>query len=142
MSLSRDHWMEELVILLFCVVAGVPIALSFVFYGIICMLLVVTIPFGIGAFRIAGYLLWPYGREVVRGRATGLERSAFGGWAAKPSMVVGGCIWVIFFSWGLVIMEMVGGIILFCTIIGWELGLSYFQVIPVTVWPIGARVRR
>ena len=27
--------------------------------------LIVTIPFGIAAFRLAGYTLWPFGRTVI-----------------------------------------------------------------------------
>jgi uncharacterized membrane protein YccF (DUF307 family) len=133
--------MEDLVIGLVCIVIGWPIIACLALYGIICFLLVITIPFGIGAFRIAGHLLRPFGTEIRRGRATGLERSIFSDRAAKPCIVKGGIIWIIFFAWGLVIMEITAGIILFCTGIGFILGITYFKMIPITVWPLGVKVR-
>ena len=44
---------------------GLWLALGYVLAGIICCVLIVTIPFGIASFRIAGYALWPFGRTVV-----------------------------------------------------------------------------
>jgi uncharacterized membrane protein YccF (DUF307 family) len=33
--------------------------------GVIACLLVVTIPFGIASFRLAGFVVWPFGRTTV-----------------------------------------------------------------------------
>src|SRR5699024_8213646 len=54
--------------------AGWALFLSYLLAGVIACLLVVTIPFGIASFRIAGFVIWPFGREVVdtgRGGAGG-----------------------------------------------------------------------
>ncbi|QNG49874.1 hypothetical protein H6H00_16405 [Pseudonocardia petroleophila] len=40
--------------------------------GVIACVLVVTIPFGIASFRLAGYALWPFGRRVEVHRGAGL----------------------------------------------------------------------
>ncbi|GEM_PF-2343287 len=45
--------------------AGIWLFLSYVLAGVVACLLIVTIPFGLASFRIAGYVLWPFGREVV-----------------------------------------------------------------------------
>src|SRR5699024_4349259 len=45
--------------------AGWALFLSYLLAGVIACLLVVTIPFGIASFRIAGFVIWPFGREVV-----------------------------------------------------------------------------
>ena len=55
--------------------------------------LIITIPFGIAAFRIAaGYVLWPFGRTIDR-RA---ERR-------NGSSGIGNVIWIILFGWWLAI---------------------------------------
>jgi uncharacterized membrane protein YccF (DUF307 family) len=39
-------------------------ALAYALAGIICFVLIITIPFGIAALRIADYVLWPFGRTI------------------------------------------------------------------------------
>src|SRR5256885_8395139 len=48
------------------VFGGLFIALGYALAGVICCVLIVTIPFGIASFRMANYALWPFGRELVR----------------------------------------------------------------------------
>ena len=47
------------------VLAGVWLALGYLVAAILCFILIVTIPFGFAALRIARYALWPFGRTVV-----------------------------------------------------------------------------
>ena len=47
------------------VLAGLWLAIGYTFAALICFLLVVTIPFGIAALRIARFALWPFGKTVV-----------------------------------------------------------------------------
>ena len=44
---------------------GLWLAIGYAFAALICFVLIITIPFGIQAFKLAGYSLWPFGREVV-----------------------------------------------------------------------------
>ena len=48
------------------ILAGFWLAIGYVLAGIVACILIITIPFGIAAFRIAAYALWPFGRTVVR----------------------------------------------------------------------------
>lgn len=43
-------------------------AVGYVLAGLICCILIVTIPFGVASFRIANYALRPFGRTAVRDR--------------------------------------------------------------------------
>ena len=45
--------------------SGFWTAIGYAVAGIICFILIVTIPFGFAAFRMANYALWPFGRTVV-----------------------------------------------------------------------------
>ena len=44
---------------------GVGLAIGYVLAGIVAFVLIITIPFGIASFRLAGYVVWPFGRTVV-----------------------------------------------------------------------------
>ena len=46
--------------------SGLWLWLAYMLAGVICCILIVTIPWGIASFRIANYAAWPFGREVDR----------------------------------------------------------------------------
>lgn len=46
------------------VFSGFWLFLGYILAGIIACIFIVTIPFGMASFRIAGYVLWPFGRDV------------------------------------------------------------------------------
>lgn len=96
--------------------------------GLICFVLIITIPFGIAAFRIAGYVLWPFGR-TIEPRPT-----------AGPGSLLGNILWIILFGWWLAAGHLVAGVLLCVTIIGIPLGLASFKIIPVTLMPLGVRI--
>lgn len=51
--------------ILWLVLAGVRLAIGYVIAGILMCILIVTIPLGIQAFKLASFSLWPFGRTVV-----------------------------------------------------------------------------
>lgn len=51
--------------IIWLVVAGFGLAIGYTIAAVISFILIVTIPFGIASLRIAGYALWPVGRDVV-----------------------------------------------------------------------------
>ena len=56
---------------LWLIFGGFFLALGYALAGIICFVLIVTIPFGVAAFRMANYALWPFGRTVVPKESAG-----------------------------------------------------------------------
>ena len=56
--------------LLFC---GIWLAIGYAVAGIICCILIVTIPFGLASFRIADFALWPFGRQLVKRADAGVD---------------------------------------------------------------------
>jgi uncharacterized membrane protein YccF (DUF307 family) len=107
---------------------GLILALGYALAGIICCILIITIPFGIASFRIAGYALWPFGRTVV-------DRSDAG-----AASLVGNVIWIIFAGLWICIAHITAGIALCVTIIGIPLGLAHFKLVPVSLAPLGKQV--
>ncbi len=110
------------------VLCGFWMALGYIAAGIICCILIITIPFGIASFRIAAYALWPFGRTVVRKPTAGIGSA------------IGNVIWLIFAGIWLAIGHIFFGILLCCTIIGIPLGIASFKMIPVSLLPLGAEI--
>jgi uncharacterized membrane protein YccF (DUF307 family) len=122
--------MRTILNLIWLVLAGFWLAVGYVVAGLICCVLIITIPFGIASFRIAGYTLWPFGRTVV-------DRPG----AGAPS-VLGNLIWVIVAGWWLALGHLASGIALCVTIIGIPLGLANFKLIPISLLPLGKEIVR
>ena len=111
--------------LVFC---GLWMAILYAAAGLVCFALIITIPFGIAAFRIAAYVLWPFGRTIDRRRGAGV------------GSLIGNVLWIILFGWWLATGHLVTGVLLCLTIIGIPLGLASFKIIPITLVPLGVRV--
>ena len=115
----------NLIWLVFC---GLWMALAYVVAGLICFVLIITIPFGIAAFRIGGYVLWPFGRQIEIRRDAGI------------GSLIGNIIWIVLFGWELALGHLISGIALCLTIIGIPLGLANFKIIPISIMPLGVRI--
>ena len=57
--------MRTLLNIIWVIFGGFWLWLGYLFFGVIACIFIVTIPAGVACFRIAGYVLWPFGREVV-----------------------------------------------------------------------------
>jgi uncharacterized membrane protein YccF (DUF307 family) len=117
--------MRTVLNVIWLLLCGIWMALGYVVAGVICCILIVTIPFGLASFRIADFALWPFGRTLVR-------RSD----AGAPS-VIGNIIWVIFAGWWLALAHIVTAFALALTIIGIPLALANLKLVPVSLVPLG-----
>src|SRR3954464_3542343 len=103
--------MRLLLNIIWLVLCGLWMAIAYVLAGIICCILIITIPFGIASFRIANYALWPFGRTIIRRDTAGVGST------------LGNIIWIIFAGIWLAIAHVITGIALCITIIGIPLGI-------------------
>jgi uncharacterized membrane protein YccF (DUF307 family) len=107
------------------VLAGLWMALAYALAALVCFILIITIPFGIAALRIAVFALWPFGKTVVR-RAD-----------AGAGSAIGNLLWLVLCGWWLALGHLVTGVLMCLTIIGIPLGLANFKLIPVSLLPLG-----
>ena len=114
--------------LIWLVLAGFWLAIAYVIAGIVAFILIITIPFGIAAFRIAAFTLWPFGRRI--------ERRADAG----AGSTLGNIVWIILFGWELALAHLITGVALCLTIIGIPLGLANLKLIPVSLTPLGRQI--
>lgn len=117
--------MRTLLNIIWLLFGGIWLALGYVFAGILCCILIVTIPFGIASFRIAGYALWPFGRTVV-------DKPTSGGWST-----IGNVIWFLVAGIWLAIGHVLTSIPMFVSIIGIPLGIANLKMIPISLLPLG-----
>lgn len=117
--------MRTILNLIWLVLGGFWLALGYVAFGVLACILIVTIPFGIASFRMAGYALWPFGRAVV----------------AKPSAGVGSgignVIWFLIAGLWLAIGHVTTAVAQAVTIVGIPLAIANLKMIPVTCFPFG-----
>src|SRR6187399_2352722 len=79
-------------------------------------ILIITIPFGIAAMRMALFCLWPFGRTLVRRPGAG------------AGSLIGNVIWFVLAGWWLALAHLISGV---------ALGLANFKLIPVSLTPFG-----
>jgi uncharacterized membrane protein YccF (DUF307 family) len=114
--------------ILWFLLAGLWLAIGYAAAGIVAFILIITIPFGIASFRLAGYVIWPFGRTVVWQREAGI-------WS-----LIGNIIWVVVVGWELALAHLAAGLLLFITIIGIPFGVAAWKMIPLALFPLGRQV--
>jgi uncharacterized membrane protein YccF (DUF307 family) len=110
------------------VLAGLWMAIGYAFAALLCFILIITIPFGLAALRIAVFALWPFGRTVVKRTDAGIASG------------IGNVIWFVLCGWWLALGHLITGVLLCLTIIGIPLGLANFKLIPVSLLPLGREI--
>ncbi|MFN8136507.1 MAG: YccF domain-containing protein [Propionicimonas sp.] len=117
--------MRAILNIIWLVLGGFWLALGYIAFGVLACILIITIPFGIASFRMAGYALWPFGRAVV----------------AKPSAGIGSglanVIWFLIAGLWLAIGHVTTAVAQAVTIIGIPLAVANLKMIPVTCFPFG-----
>lgn len=119
---------KTLLNLIWFIFAGFWLALGYIFFGIIACILVVTLPAGVACFRIANYVLWPFGREVVPAPGAG----AMSG--------ISNVIWFLVAGLWLAIGHITTALAQAITIIGIPLAIANIKMIPVTCFPFGKQI--
>ena len=109
--------------LIWFVLCGVWLGLSYLIAGMIACITIIGIPFGIQAFKLAGYVMWPFGRTL---------QESVGNRFSKGVMNV---IWIIVGGIWLAIEHVLFGAILCLTIIGIPFGIKNFSMAKLALFP-------
>ena len=111
------------------VLAGWWLALVWLLVSLGLVLTIVGIPFAAQTAKIAGFVLWPFGRALVTRADANLALSG-----------IGNIAWIILAGWWLAIVHVGAGIALVVSIVGIPLGLGAFKMVPVTFAPFGREI--
>lgn len=120
--------MKTILNIIWLVLSGFWMFLGYLVAGVVLCITIIGIPFGLAAFRIGGYALWPFGRVAVDRREAG------------TGSFVGNVLWVVLAGWWLALGHIVTGITLCLTIIGIPLGVANFKLVPLSLMPLGKEI--
>ncbi|MDQ0992428.1 YccF domain-containing protein [Streptomyces sp. V3I7] len=120
--------MKTVLNVIWLVLSGFWLFLGYVLAGVLLCVTIIGIPFGIAAFRIGVYALWPFGQTTVKRPDAG-----------APSCI-GNVLWLLLAGWWLALAHIVTGVALCLTIIGIPLGIANFKLIPVSLFPLGREI--
>lgn len=120
--------MRTILNIIWLVLSGIWLALGYALAGLVMCLLVVTIPFGIAAFRLASFVLWPFGRTLVPRPDAG-----------TPSLLAN-ILWFLLVGVWMAVGHVILGITLCLTVIGIPLGLGNFKLALVALAPLGKEI--
>lgn len=116
--------MKTVANIIWVIFGGLFAAISTFLFGVIYCITIIGIPVGLQLFKVARFVLWPFGKHVEN-----VNGNAF--------KVVVNVIWAIF--GGLIMMIEYGlfGIIYCITIIGIPFGLQWFKLARFVLAPFG-----
>ncbi len=114
--------------ILWLLLGGIILALFWAIAGLLVCLTIIGIPFGLQCFKFAGFVLWPFGRQVVIGEL-------------GVGSLIGNILWILLLGWELCISHLVIGALFCITIIGIPFGLQHFKLAMLAILPFGARIR-
>ena len=112
--------------ILWFILGGFVMAVSWFAAGILWCLTIIGIPVGIQCFKFAALSLWPFGKEIVYHPST--------------SSFLLNVIWLVFSGWILALEHFVGGILLAITIIGIPFAKQSFKLARLALMPFGAEI--
>lgn len=117
--------MRILLNIIWLVFGGLWLALGYFLAGLICCILIITIPFGIASFRIGVYALWPFGKTTVDKPTAG------------AGSLIGNVIWIVIAGIWLALGHIATAVAMAITIIGIPLAIANLKMIPISLMPLG-----
>ncbi|HEV8508808.1 MAG TPA: YccF domain-containing protein [Chitinophagaceae bacterium] len=120
------NFFENFIWLIF---GGLMAALGYLLGGFVLCITVFGIPWGLQCFKLAGLVLWPFGKRVV---------SDTGNMGCLN--IIFNLIWILCGGLYTAIVHIVMGAILYLTIIGIPWGKQHFKLVEISLMPFGKRV--
>lgn len=108
------------------VLGGIELAIAYAIAGVVMMILIITIPWGIGAFRLASYTLWPFGRKAARNPSAG--------------SLLGNVIWIVLAGWLLALGHLLAALACAITIIGIPFAVVHWRLAGLAFRPLGVDI--
>jgi uncharacterized membrane protein YccF (DUF307 family) len=121
--------MKTLGNLIWLIFGGIIAAFLWIIAGLLLCVTIIGIPFGVQCFKIAEFVLWPFGREIYPGN--------FG-----IMGFLGNIIWILVLGIELCIAHLLIGLVFCITIVGIPFGLQHFKLAKLALIPFGAEIRR
>ena len=113
--------------ILWVILGGLETAMGWAVGGIILCITIIGIPFGLQCIKMAGFVVWPFGKEVKRDQ----------GGAGRFILNL---LWVIIIGLVLAISHIIMGIVFAITIIGIPFAKQHFKMVAIAFAPFGTTI--
>src|SRR2546423_1902568 len=114
--------MNSIANILWLILGGLWSAIGYVIGGFILCCTIIGIPFGLQCFKIAGVVIWPFGKEITSSsNDQGLLSLVFN------------IIWILCGGLWVAAMHLFFGLLLCITIIGIPFGVQHFKLIELSL---------
>lgn len=121
--------MKTLGNIIWFVLGGFMIALEYFISGLLMMITIVGIPFGLQAFKLGVLAIWPFGSRV------------------EPIEDSSGCLnlimnilWIIIGGIPIAFTHLLWGVLFSITIVGIPFGKQHFKMVPLALFPFGKQI--
>lgn len=122
--------------LLWFLLGGVFMGLSWWFVGAIAFITIIGIPWGRACFVIGNFSFFPFGKEAIRrdelSQQADIGTGGFG--------LIGNIIWFVFAGLWLVLGHVLSAILCFITIIGIPFGIQHLKLAGIAIFPVGKTI--
>lgn len=115
--------------LVWLVFGGLFSAIGYVVGGIALCLTIVGIPFGLQCFKLASFVLWPFGRAAMNTGAT-----------PGCLFLILNIIWLFTGGLWIAVSHLLFGLLLAISIVGLPFAYQHFKLIEVSLMPFGKRI--
>lgn len=123
----EDDFMRLIGNLIWWIFGGLILALGWALAGLLLTITVIGIPFGAQCFKIAGFVLFPFGRDIELGDF------GLGGFVFN-------ILWIVFCGWELAIGHLVSAFFCALTVVGIPLAFQHLKLAQLSFMPFGAKL--
>ncbi|BDR54764.1 hypothetical protein KIMH_08750 [Bombiscardovia apis] len=114
--------------IIWLILGGLFLSLSWAFVGLILSITIVGLPLGVQAFKMAKLTLSPFGKTVYYGGGLG--------------STIANVFWIVLVGWWMALGYVVAGLANMITIIGIPFGIQSFKMAALSLMPFGSRVAK
>ncbi len=115
--------------ILWLLIAGWSMCIAYLVAGLLLAVTIIGIPFAIASWRLAFFVIWPFGRTAIHdpNRMPGVS-------------AIANILWFILAGWWLALGHILGGVILCITIIGIPFGIQSFKLAGLAMAPLAREI--
>lgn len=115
--------------LIWLIFGGIFICLEYLIAGVVMLLTIIGIPWGLQCFKLAVLALWPFGREIRESQqATGCLNTVLN------------IIWIFVGGIWIALTHLIFGVLLAITIIGIPFANQHFKLMRLSFTPFGKEI--
>ncbi|MFA6013118.1 MAG: YccF domain-containing protein [Desulfobacteraceae bacterium] len=122
--------------ILWFVLGGVFMGLSWYFTGILAFISIIGIPWGKACFVIGTFTFFPFGKEAISRKELHLKDDIGTGSLG----LIGNILWFVFAGFWLALGHVTSAMLNFISIIGIPFGIQHLKLAVISIAPIGKTV--